>query len=203
MIRDFKEDTKAAVKYLNGQGIEIQHTALLEALSRAFGERNWSTLRAQLEELQNSKDGGTGPKKAAEVPEWDASQGPMSDAQYVRYGTNRCPACGSRDLDANDLEADGNIAWDETTCEDCGATWSTVFEAKGYNNLVAQAQDDKPAIREDIVEELVEDVRSRARKYGFAIQDGEQAEELAHESNDLLNLSATQAEIFEAALRLA
>lgn len=212
MIRDFKEDTKVAAQYLSEQGVSVSHTALLEALSRAIGERNWSTLRAQLNKLQEPAQR----EEAAEsAPDWDASQGPMSDAQYVRYGTNLCPVCGSPSIEAENINADGAIAWDNNTCVSCGSTWSTEFKAVGYFDLVeaakpetsqdspATSQEGSEALREDIVQEMVDDVLERARKYGFSVQGGEHAEELAAESNRLLKLDATEDEIFEAALRLA
>lgn len=212
MIREFKEDTKAAAQFLKEQGVAVSQTQLLEALSRAFGQRNWSTLRARLEGLvpvtNESQGKGATQSLASDLPNWEASKGPMSDEQYVRYGTNRCPVCGSRDISAEDVEASGKDAWDNNTCESCGSTWSTSFEATGYFDLVVtpsqqSSQEDAEALREDIVQELVDDVRERARKFEFSVQGGVQAQELAAESNEWLGLKATEAEIFEAALRLA
>lgn len=47
--RQFKENVKGAAVYLQQQGFDVPHTQLLEAISRGFGERNWSTMRALLE----------------------------------------------------------------------------------------------------------------------------------------------------------
>jgi hypothetical protein len=47
--RQFKENVKGAASYLQQQGFDVPHTQLLEAISRSFGERNWSTMRALLE----------------------------------------------------------------------------------------------------------------------------------------------------------
>lgn len=47
--RQFKENVKGAATYLQQQGFDVPHTQLLEAISRGFGERNWSTMRALLE----------------------------------------------------------------------------------------------------------------------------------------------------------
>jgi DNA-binding FadR family transcriptional regulator len=50
--RQFKENVKGAAAYLQQQGFDVPHTQLLEAISRGFGERNWSTMRALLETSQ-------------------------------------------------------------------------------------------------------------------------------------------------------
>lgn len=47
--RQFKDNVKSAAAYLQQQGFNVPHTQLLEAISRSFGERNWSTMRALLE----------------------------------------------------------------------------------------------------------------------------------------------------------
>lgn len=317
-IRNFKDNAKTAAAYLAEHGIDVSHTRLLEALSRAFGERNWSTLHAQLGKLKDSPQGAP---KAADAVDWEPSQGPMTEAQYVRYGGNRCPFCGSSELEAGDVEADGAEAWDRTDCMSCCSSWSSAFKLSGYFNarkgdgapepegpvpadkgsighllaaltdkqgivltmlsddredwlghvfrakealpVLAQQLDDtqvpnsvediltyvsadmgsaverllaarvRPvytsakfdepsaredatnmatsvlgltlieSLREDVVEDIVGDVRERARKYGFSFSGARRAEELARESAELLGLDATEAELFEAACRLA
>jgi hypothetical protein len=126
--RNFKDSTKAAATYLAEQGIDVPHTRLLEALSRAFGERNWSTLSAQLRKLETPS--ASAPAEA--VPAWDISQGPMSDAQYLACGGNRCPFCGSTDLDVDKIDMDGPHGSEKTTCEDCTATWTSAYQLTGY-----------------------------------------------------------------------
>lgn len=311
-IRNFKDNAKTAAAYLYEHGIEVPHTRLLEALSRAFGERNWSTLRSQLDKLgdvpQTDAD-------SAPTPLWSQAQGPMTDAQFLQDGGNRCPFCGSRDIDAGDVEADGAQAWDQTECNTCGSNWSSAFRLCGYFNgspgdrvpatcsrpgahpvltaltdnqaiqltmlsddrdewlsyvfkaksaapvllqlleadqsadslvdlLVLTTSDEQWAIerlldakvqpvcidagfsrgdartsgldtarqlhamtvvtgiRDEVVESIVDDVKERAREYGFSYS-GSQAQRLAAESAELLDLGATEAEIFEAACRLA
>ena len=58
-------------------------------------------------------------------------------------------------------------------------------------------------VRNGVVEQLVEDVRERAREYGFSFSGVRRAQRLARESAEVLNLDATEHEIFEAACRLA
>ncbi len=59
-------------------------------------------------------------------------------------------------------------------------------------------------LREALIEDIVDDVRQRARDYGFSIAGGRQAERLARESAEVLGLDdMTEDELFEAACRLA
>lgn len=69
--RQFKENVKSAAGFLQQQGFQVPHTQLLEAISRAFGERNWSTMRALLE---------VGPSRAAESTPEDKPAPPLSPA---------------------------------------------------------------------------------------------------------------------------
>lgn len=139
--RNFKDSTKAAAAYLAEQGIDVPHTRLLEALSRAFGERNWSTLSAQLQELKSPKQ--PAPAQAApDVPAWDPSQGPMSEAQYVAHRGCRCPYCGSKEVSADSVDADGDTAWDENTCGTCRSTWKSSYQLSGY----FEGETGKPAV---------------------------------------------------------
>lgn len=127
-IRNFKLSTKAAAAYLAAHNIDVPHTRLLEALAHGFGERNWSTLSAQLQKRE-------APATAAPVetvPEWDISQGPMSQAQYLACGGDSCPFCGSTDLDVDKIDMDGPHGSEKTTCEDCTATWKSAYELTGY-----------------------------------------------------------------------
>jgi hypothetical protein len=47
-LREFKDDIKTVAEYLARAGHEVPHTLVLEAFSRGFGERNWSTMREAL-----------------------------------------------------------------------------------------------------------------------------------------------------------
>lgn len=129
--REFKDNVKTAADYLAQHGVEVSHTRLLEAITRAFGERNWSTLSAQLK--------AAGKPAAKEVPEWTPGHGPMSEAQYVAHGGNRCPFCGSTNITADGINADGPNTWDDNTCDDCGSTWSSAYSLTGYFNAKAGA----------------------------------------------------------------
>jgi hypothetical protein len=137
-IRNFKDSTKAAAAYLAAHNLDVPHTRLLEAIAHGFGERNWSTLSAQLQALKAPK-APKAPKAdiavaspTETVPEWDVSQGPMTEAQYLAKKGNCCPFCGSREIEADSIEADGPDAWDNCKCNDCNATWSSAYTLTGF-----------------------------------------------------------------------
>lgn len=196
-IREFKEGTKQAAAYLAAAGIEVPHTQLLEALSRAFGHRNWSTMRATAADTAAAEKRGV----------WAPGAEPMPQDLFAQEGGARCPVCGSHSVESLSLEADGPDAWDESTCSDCGSSWNCSYRLTGYFDLDLgegiEASSQVDATREHVVETLVDDVRARAAKYGFSYSGQRQAERLARESADVLDLDATDAEVLEAASRLA
>lgn len=130
-IRDFKNDAKRAAEYLADQGIEVPHTRLLEALSRAFGARNWSTLRDRLRGLP-TVDGASDITQSGDTPAWHPSQGLMPTELFVKHGGARCPVCGSDDVEGDTVQADGANAWDESRCNHCGSTWNTGYTVNCY-----------------------------------------------------------------------
>lgn len=129
--RELKNSIKNASAYLAQQGFEVPHTRLLEALSRALGERNWSTLRARLE-APVTKPAVAGAEDVVETAAWAPEQGPMSESYFTQCGGNRCPFCGSTEVSSENLEADGPDVFDETTCEACQSTWKTAYRVCGY-----------------------------------------------------------------------
>jgi hypothetical protein len=300
-IRNFKDDTKAAAAYLAEHGVDVPHTRLLEALARAFGERNWSTLSARLAQLNQPNQPALAatpcpPAEAPPVP-WEPAHGPMSEDQYRAAKGNRCPFCGSREVEGGKLQVDGPHAWDESSCLDCHATWKSSYELTGYydgepgaapttvacimlqhpgvmvGNIEGLAYEAAPAlavlaqlvadpakfspaqllahaswdeersiellqqhgiapvaravrrrpwdvhaalqealrgmnkeflpVRQDVVDDLVADVRDRARSYDFSVRGISQAYECALESAGTLEWNVSQAELLAAAGKLA
>lgn len=295
-IRNFKDSTKAAAAYLAAHNIDVPHTRLLEALAHGFGERNWSTLSAQLQELKGPAVSAPAEAVPETVPEWDIYQGPMSEAQYVACGGNRCPFCGGVDIVAEKISMDGPCGSEDTSCEDCEATWTTAYQLSGYFNgkgtvpappswalvlyrqgtasnvhegllfemaaarpvlvetlgtdeyisdeeLLGAMHDEEVCIealkahgiahrsravresrwevrtvlamearemnllvrsgRKEIIETLVDDVKSRARRHSFSTHGWARAFECVADSNEVLNLDATPGEQFDAASQLA
>jgi hypothetical protein len=216
--RQFKETAQVAATYLAEHGIEVPHTRMLEAISRAFGERNWSTLSAQ---LKAAKSPGAAPGQA-----WDPDAGPMTQAQYVERGGACCPFCGSDNVEADGPQADGPLTWDDNTCHECAADWKSSYSLTGFfaaqnGETDAQAPDcptpscaqgpqevqpnlDKAdSYREETVDDLVDDVMTRARRHQFSHYSYFVALSLARESNEQLDADATERELQEAAMRLA
>jgi hypothetical protein len=207
-IKNFKDSAARASSYLQEHGIAVPHTRLLEALSVALGERNWSTLRSQLEKLHTK--GQHADTAAVEqpiaAPEWRPANGvPMTQAQFVNFGGNKCPYCGSTELTASGLEADGDQVWDETECDSCGASWTTTYGVNGYTRATEGSASATKAgsARDYVVDSLVEDVQQRAAQHGFSFSGRSQALRLARSSDEVLDLQATEEELMAATQKLA
>ena len=128
----FKDNVTTASLYLERAGINVPHTQLLEAISKAFGERNWSTLRARLETTPAT------PSKESlsrQLETWDFTKGPLPENLFVHGAGNYCPCCGGRDVESEAVQADGPMTWDESRCEGCGSTWSVAYGISGYFRL--------------------------------------------------------------------
>jgi hypothetical protein len=46
---------------------------------------------------------------------------------YIASHGSSCPYCGSAEIGAGKVEADGDSAWSRVTCDDCGKAWQDVF----------------------------------------------------------------------------
>ena len=59
------------------------------------------------------------------------------------YNGVTCPntECGSRDIEAGTIQADGSTAWSSVKCNDCGATWRDVYSLKGHEALKTPQQE--------------------------------------------------------------
>jgi hypothetical protein len=53
----------------------------------------------------------------------------FTEAQVKAYlaDSGRCPECGSEDVEAGRTEFDGDTAWTEVECNDCGCEWHDVY----------------------------------------------------------------------------
>lgn len=61
--------------------------------------------------------------------------GQISKEDYVARCGNVCPVCGSHEVTGDNIEVDGSQAWQEVSCDQCGATWQDVYQLIGYDNL--------------------------------------------------------------------
>ena len=43
---------------------------------------------------------------------------------------NRCPYCGSKEINFEDITGEDNLLIQEVTCDECDASWNEVFEFK-------------------------------------------------------------------------
>lgn len=196
----FKDNVKRAAAYLEASGHKVGHAKLLEAISQAFGERNWSTMRALLENPPSV----TVPKgeSAGADEAWIDGDGLMPEKEYVRTGGCKCPACGCTDVESSGLDADGPDATEEVWCNACHAQWTGHFTVSGYSGLQLGSVDPIAAVaeavalqrRQEVIDSLVEDVRDRSREYGFSVVGFGQAQEAVENSNELLGLEASEAE---------
>lgn len=73
----------------------------------------------------------TGEEATGEDEEPVATLTAAQAAAYVQEGGHRCPFCGSEELDPGKMQADGPIAWQKVTCEDCGREWIDEYSLTG------------------------------------------------------------------------
>jgi hypothetical protein len=242
--RDFKNSAKTASKHLAEKGFNVPHTLLLEALSVAFGERNWSTLQAQLVALKAPKN--VCETSAIPAPVQPGGRTTLNDLAMFRDTdvmvlARRAPNSRYWVAGAYRLQDIVRVAQHPVTGladlnQDCVYAFMTsvmAHESEMLNKLMldnrakqqlpdweAHPEEDKAranarrlaevtqgltvhqVLRESVIADLVEDVRRRAKKYGFSIADGCIAQELAESSNELLALGATLDEVAEASDRL-
>lgn len=54
-----------------------------------------------------------------------------------KYRANpcHCPHCGSEDVEGGEVNVDAGGAWQEVTCNECGATWNDVYKLTGFSEL--------------------------------------------------------------------
>jgi len=55
-----------------------------------------------------------------------------TDEEYLAYGGNHCPACGDPDISGDEVTVDAGYAWQEVTCNACGAEWTDQYKLVGY-----------------------------------------------------------------------
>jgi C4-type Zn-finger protein len=53
----------------------------------------------------------------------------LTEQQKTDYlnSSSLCPYCKSSNINAERIEADGESAWGEVECEDCGERWTDVY----------------------------------------------------------------------------
>jgi len=51
---------------------------------------------------------------------------------YFASGANVCPHCSSHEITGGQFDADGLQAWRKVSCDDCGKTWTELFDMVGF-----------------------------------------------------------------------
>ena len=64
------------------------------------------------------------------------SVGTMSDAHFFSKEGSICPVCGSTAIEGGPVDIDEATATQEVGCNDCNASWKSVFTRNGYTELV-------------------------------------------------------------------
>lgn len=59
---------------------------------------------------------------------------PKQQAYLDKHG-QRCPQCGSYDIEAHSIEVDSVTALQEVTCNSCGAAWNDLYSLQGFELL--------------------------------------------------------------------
>ncbi|KWU23433.1 glyoxalase superfamily protein [Burkholderia cenocepacia] len=181
--------------------LRSQNEALVAALQKAHGFLDyigndpnvisgdnlteWEGLRPELSAVLAQQSGDP-------ASPWTMGDVRMSDAQYLQVKGNRCPSCGSREIDAGAVEADDSAVVRANRCEDCGAEWNEHYALKGLDAFTPGE------LRQDVIEGLVEDVRDRAQKYEFRITGRLNARTLLLELAVEQGVTLTQAELTRA-----
>ena len=59
----------------------------------------------------------------------------FKEKKYMERGGNICPYCSSEDIDGERIEADGNIAWTQVNCNNCGSIWRDLYNLIGVEEV--------------------------------------------------------------------
>jgi hypothetical protein len=75
------------------------------------------------------------------------SEYPLSDHEYVAASGQKCPACGSQEIEAERLDSDtlnptATVIVIVVNCNACGAGWDDVYRIEGYQGLNDEDGDD-------------------------------------------------------------
>jgi transposase-like protein len=57
---------------------------------------------------------------------------PATIAQHVKDHGAHCPFCSSDEIEGDGVEIDGGDAYQDVTCNDCGAEWSDRYQLASF-----------------------------------------------------------------------
>lgn len=190
-------------------GHNMQQTHAYEVLARLAGYRNWSTYRAQLEITPKlTSEPSTVRQALNEFVRWCA-QAPIAEFEDLEAAIGNPPlplaldalnSAFSVSVTNQLLGEAARTCWDwleSAPLEELEAVEALIGDSP--RRLFQEAFDGGRGIREDIVKDVVDDVRERARDYGFSHSGYDNARELALASAEVLNVELTDDEL-EAAI---
>lgn len=56
----------------------------------------------------------------------------MTNEEYLASEGARCPWCRSGDLEGDSIEMDGDVAWEQIRCNDCGGVYLDIYRLVGF-----------------------------------------------------------------------
>ena len=62
----------------------------------------------------------------------------ITPKEYIEFGSNICPSCGSSDIEGGLVEVDSGGAWQDVSCPTCEATWTDTYALTGYSELTEE-----------------------------------------------------------------
>ena len=60
----------------------------------------------------------------------------LTKEQQEAYNSDpsKCPFCGSTNFDGQRIQVDGNTAWQDVDCNDCGESWTDIYTFSGISH---------------------------------------------------------------------
>lgn len=58
-----------------------------------------------------------------------------AEAAYLDSGGTICPHCSSTEISGGAIDVDASIAWQNVTCQSCGAHWTDEYKLTGIGHL--------------------------------------------------------------------
>ena len=54
---------------------------------------------------------------------------------HAKTGGTCCPACGSEDIEGQEVTIEAGIAFQDITCNECDSSWTDEYTLTGYDKL--------------------------------------------------------------------
>ena len=60
---------------------------------------------------------------------------PLTDEEYVAVAGNKCPYCGSTDIQGYESNFEGRYTRQEVSCYHCTQSWADIYELVGFTPI--------------------------------------------------------------------